>query len=98
MSRTNASGLRHSKMPMTTCRRLALSLLPLHQGTGGATTESVNVWVWVIALADSGLPETPVAVSVTGAAVTGAAAAAFNAKVWTEPIPTVADPGATPTP
>jgi hypothetical protein len=54
--------------------------------------------VWVIELADSGLPETPVAVRVTGAVVTAALMAALSAKVWVEPIPTVAEPGATPTP
>jgi hypothetical protein len=46
----------------------------------------------------NGFPETPVAVSVTGALVTGAFAAALRQNVWGEPIPTVAEPGATPTP
>ena len=66
--------------------------------TAGAITESVNVWVWVIELELSGFPETPVAVSVTGALVTAAFAAAFRQKVCDDPIPTVAAPGATPTP
>jgi hypothetical protein len=51
------------------------------QGTAGATTDNVNVWVWVMELADSGLPDTPVAVSVTGAGVTGALRAAVRTKV-----------------
>jgi hypothetical protein len=66
--------------------------------TAGAATESVSVWVCVIELESSGFPETPVAVSVTGALVTGAFAAAFRQNVWGDPIPTVAEPGATPTP
>lgn len=49
-------------------------------------------------LEDSGFPETPVAVSVTGVLVTPALEAAVSVKVCAEPIPTVAEPGATPTP
>jgi hypothetical protein len=48
-------------------------------------------------LESSGFPETPVAVKVTGALVTEAFVAAVNTNVCGEPIPTVADPGATPT-
>jgi hypothetical protein len=54
--------------------------------------------VWVIELESSGFPDTPVAVKVTGEAVTAAPEAAFSTNVWGEPIPTVAEPGATPTP
>jgi hypothetical protein len=54
--------------------------------------------VWVIELESSGLPDTPVAVKVTGAAVTAALEAAFSTNVCGDPIPTVAEPGATPTP
>ena len=52
----------------------------------------------VIELELSGFPETPVAVSVTGAVVTVAVDAALNTNVCVDPIPTVAEPGATPTP
>jgi hypothetical protein len=62
-----------------------------------AVTASVNVCVWVIEFESSELPETPVAVSVTGALVTGALDAALSMKVCGDPIPTVAEPGATPT-
>jgi hypothetical protein len=44
----------------------------------GATTVSVTVCVCVIELEESGFPDTPVAVSVTGALVTGAADAALR--------------------
>jgi hypothetical protein len=49
-------------------------------------------------LEDSGFPETPLAVNVTGALVTPALEAAVSVNVCGEPIPTVAEPGATPTP
>jgi hypothetical protein len=52
----------------------------------------------VIELESSGLPDTPVAVSVTGPVVTGALVAALSTNVCGDPIPTVAEPGATPTP
>lgn len=51
----------------------------------------------MIELELSGLPDTPVAVSVTGTLVTGALDAAVSVNVCGEPIPTVAEPGATPT-
>jgi hypothetical protein len=54
--------------------------------------------VWVIELESSGFPDTPVAVNVTGAGVTAALEAAFNTNVCGDPIPTVAEPGAIPTP
>jgi hypothetical protein len=54
--------------------------------------------VWVIELESSGFPDTPVAVNVTGAGVTAALEAAFSTNVCGDPIPTVAEPGATPTP
>lgn len=44
-----------------------------------------------------GFPDTPVAVKVTGALVMEAFVAAVNSNVCGEPMPTVADPGATPT-
>jgi hypothetical protein len=52
----------------------------------------------VIELESSGFPDTPLAVSVTGAVVTGAVDAALSTNVCGDPIPTVAEPGATPTP
>jgi hypothetical protein len=48
-------------------------------------------------LESSGFPETPVAVKVTGVLVTAAFVAAVKTYVCGEPIPTVAEPGATPT-
>ncbi len=66
--------------------------------TGAGVTASVSVWVCVIELELSALPETPVAVNVTGALVTGALDAALSTNVCGEPIPTVATPGAMPTP
>jgi hypothetical protein len=62
-----------------------------------ATTESVSVWVWAIELELNGFPDIPVAVRVTGALVTGALDAALSTNVCGEPIPTVAEPGETPT-
>lgn len=52
----------------------------------------------VIELELSGFPETPEAVSVTGVLVNVAVDAALSSNVCGEPIPTVAAPGATPTP
>jgi hypothetical protein len=63
----------------------------------GAVTASVNVCVCVIELELNGFPDTPVAVRVTGALVTGAVDAALSTNVCGDPIPTVAEPGATPT-
>jgi hypothetical protein len=64
---------------------------------GAAATDNVSVCVWVIELELNGFPDIPVAVSVTGALVTGALDAALSTNVCGDPIPTVAVPGATPT-